>query len=48
MIEERGAKRRAAFEMYREKYSGVDLTVPPSMTDEEIDERERRVCDLST
>jgi prevent-host-death family protein len=37
------ARRRVANLGYlKEKYRGVDLTVPPSMTDEEMEERYRR------
>ena len=37
------ARRRVANLGYlRDKYRGVDLTVPPSMTDEEAEERYRR------
>ena len=37
------AQRRVANLGYlKEKYRGVDLTVPPSMTDEEVEERYRR------
>lgn len=37
------ARRRvAAIGMFRAKYAGVDLTVPPSMTDDELEERYRR------
>jgi prevent-host-death family protein len=28
---------------YKDAYAGMDLTVPPSMTDEELDARERRI-----
>jgi antitoxin (DNA-binding transcriptional repressor) of toxin-antitoxin stability system len=39
------ARRRIAnIGKYRDAYAGVDLTVLPSMTDEELDARERRIC----
>jgi antitoxin (DNA-binding transcriptional repressor) of toxin-antitoxin stability system len=45
MKREEVARRRIAnIGKYREAYAGLDLTVPPSMTDEELDARERRIC----
>jgi antitoxin (DNA-binding transcriptional repressor) of toxin-antitoxin stability system len=38
------AKRRAAIGMWKEAFVGWDSIVPPSMTEEEIDARERRIC----
>jgi len=40
--EEIAARRIANIGIFREKYAGVDLTVPPSMTDDEIEERFKR------
>jgi len=39
----RSAKRKAAFGMWKEAFEGYDTVVPPSMTETEIDERERRI-----
>lgn len=37
------ARRRVAnIGLFREKYAGLDLDVPPSMTDGEIEERRKR------
>ncbi len=37
------ARRRVAnIGKYRDEYRGFDLIVPPSMTDEEVEERDRR------
>jgi prevent-host-death family protein len=40
--EEIARRRVANIGKYRDKYRGFDLTVPPSMTDEEVEERYRR------
>jgi antitoxin (DNA-binding transcriptional repressor) of toxin-antitoxin stability system len=40
--EEIGWRRVANLSYLRDKYRGVDLTVPPSRTDEELEERYRR------
>lgn len=41
-LERRAAKRRAAFGMWKHLVKDPDLVVPPSMTDEELEERFRR------
>jgi prevent-host-death family protein len=40
--EELARRRVANIGIFRDKYAGIDMTVPPSMTDEEIEERFRR------
>jgi len=40
--EEIARRRVANIGIYRDKYRGMDLTVPPSMTDEELEERYNR------
>jgi prevent-host-death family protein len=40
----RAGRRMAAFGMFKKEFAGWDSTVPPSMTEEEIDARERRIC----
>lgn len=40
--EEIARKRKAALGMWRKEFEGYDLTIPPSMTDEEVEERWRR------
>jgi len=42
LLEEAARRRVANIGKFREKYAGLDLTVPPSMTDEEIEERFQR------
>jgi prevent-host-death family protein len=39
-----GERRRAAFGMWKDNLGDWDGIVPPSMTDDEIDARERRIC----
>jgi prevent-host-death family protein len=36
------AKRRAAFGMWAKEFEGFSTDIPPSMTDEEVEERYRR------
>jgi prevent-host-death family protein len=36
------AKRRAAFGMWAKEFEGFSTDIPPSMTDEELEERYRR------
>jgi len=40
--EEVARRRVANIGIFREKYAGMDLTVPPSMTDEEVEARFQR------
>lgn len=47
-LEERkriAARRVASIGMWKEAFEGWDTIVPPSMTEEEIDARERRICE---
>ncbi|WP_174285411.1 type II toxin-antitoxin system Phd/YefM family antitoxin [Sphingomonas bacterium] len=41
-IERRRALRKSAFGMWKEELKGFDLDIPPSMTDEELEERWQR------
>ena len=41
--EARVARRMAAFGMYREAFAGWDTDIGPSMSDEEVEARERRI-----
>jgi antitoxin (DNA-binding transcriptional repressor) of toxin-antitoxin stability system len=41
-LERRRLKRLSAFGMWKEMLADVDTEVPPSMTDEELEERWRR------
>ncbi len=38
----RAEKRKAAFGMWKDAFEGYDTVVPPSMTEDEIDQHERR------
>lgn len=39
-----GESRKKAFGMWKDAFEGWDTVVPPSMTEAEIDARERRIC----
>ena len=41
-LEQRRQKRLSAFGLWKDMFEGVDTTVPPSMTDEELEERWQR------